>query len=681
MARRRRTRQLPAPTHSPGAQPSLEIMPEDSRALGVTQGDSAPALESKSQEPEPLGEPALVAFFSAMLASGQSHRQPREAVWDACWALYNNEYDWSQKQWWQHKAPIPKVRSSVDRAVALFRKTLLRMYPFYGVQAESRLGRTKGRFSMLLTDYWFDQAAVIEELVDAFKTGLITSSSILKIWWMRVRDFKPEVTTSSEKVQREEFGVVVGEEVVTNRKVELKETQRGKLGIKAINPRNFWVIPGTNGRCVIERDESTLNEVEKLAEDGIYDKSAVKRLRDSLDTSQAISDENPHDAQGAHADTTAEGKPDANKYLRKVDLWHFWGDIYDTQGRIAMADGAFTLANKQTLLRLARANPYFHKDPPYVIGTPYKVPFSTYNRGMVEDIAEIAKSITNMANLIADGALYDAMKAFAINANQLDNPSEAKGGLYPGKVFLKNSDVSMPGEKLVETVDVGKIPAEAMNMVSLFEKYFQEGSYMNEWVGGFGGKGERTLGEVNIKTQSALEGLDESARNLEVTVVEPTVDMATKVIYQYHENYMLPRLLDNYPDICILLQQLTPAERYSIMVGDFSFKVRGLSMMIDRLQRMGELKEFLMLLSYIPGFIERLDADATLEEILMPLGWDPRRLLINSGAGAVTNPMTGARPRPTMMPRNIQGPTPMQARNAQEGARPQNQAQNPMMRQ
>jgi len=95
---------------------------------------------------------------------------------------------------------------------------------------------------------------------------------------------------------------------------------------------------------------------------------------------------------------------------------------------------------------------------------------------------------------------------------------------------------------------------------------------------------------------------------------------------------------------------------------------------------MGEVKEILMLLSYIPGFIERLDADATLEEVLMPVGWDVRRLLISSGTGAVTTPMTGQRPTNQMMPRNIQGPTPMQNRNAQEGARPQNQAQNPMAR-
>lgn len=245
--------------------------------------------------------------------------------------------------------------------------------------------------------------------------------------------------------------------------------------------------------------------------------------------------------------------------------------------------------------------------------------------------------------------------------------------MYPGKTFIRDSSKAVtPNEALVQTVDVGKVPTEAMNMIALFEKYFQEGTYVNEWVGGFGGRGDRTLGEVNIKTQSALEGLDEAARNLEVTLIEPAVTMAAEVIYQYHENFLLARLVDNYPQLSIMLQDLQPAERYSIMVKDFAFKVRGLSLMIDRQQRIGELKEILTLLSYLPGYIEQLDPAAVMEEILQPIGWDPRRLMVNFSQGSgVTNPMIGANnplrelPPPGSMTQN----SPMQQRNAAEGAR------------
>ena len=100
--------------------------------------------------------------------------------------------------------------------------------------------------------------------------------------------------------------------------------------------------------------------------------------------------------------------------------------------------------------------------------------------------------------------------------------------------------------------------------------------------------------------------------------------------------------------------------------------------MIERQQRIGELKEILQLLSYLPGFIERLNPDATLEEVLMPLGWDPSKLLINPSASAVTTPQPGAVPQPPMIPPGA--PPAMEMRNAAEGARMGGARNNPMAR-
>lgn len=652
--------------------PKDDSKPWDSAALGFSDRESGVPIYNSDDIADALSEYNLKRFFAAMLEEAKKLAAPRVEVRRRCWALYNNEYDWSDKAWWQHKAPVPKVRAAVDKAVALFRKTLLRMNPFYGIQAESKAGRAKGRFTMLLTDYHFDQSSAIEALVDSFKVGLITSESIMKIWWMRTRDFRPELDITQETEYTYEFGIPTGQRTKEIREAKLTKYEKGKLGLACVNPDNYWIVPGTRSRMVIERDQATLNEIESLADEGIYDKEAVTRLRDKLNSATTIQEDTT-------PQITKEGAPASTTYLRPVDLWHFWGDIYDVQGKLVKCDASFTLANQDILIRKARDNPFFHKDPPYILGTPYKVPFSTYNRGMVEDVMELATAITEMANLIADGALYDALKAFSVDVDQLEDPSEARQGIYPGKLFIRKSgSASSPNEQLVQTVEVGKVPQEAMNMIALFEKYYQEGSYINEWVSGQGGKGDRTLGEVNIKTQSALEGLDESARNLEVTLIEPTLDMATRVIYQFHEDYTLPRLMDNYPNIAVMLQGMQPAERYAVMVGDFSFKMRGLSLMIEREQRIGELKEILQLLSYLPGFIERLNPDATLEEILMPLGWDPSKLLINPAQAAVTTPQPGAQPQPPMIPPGA--PPAMAQRNAAEGARMGGSRNNPMAR-
>lgn len=645
-----------------------DVMSNDSYTLGLPKNEPGVGKVQKSNQPDPLSETELKRFFTAVKQTADEHRKPRELIWQDAWALYNNQYDWSDKAWWQHRTPIPKVRASVDRAVGIFRKTLLKVQPFYGIQAESKLGRTKGRYTMLLDDYWLDQAAAIEELVTSFRVGLITSTSILKVFWMRVRDTQVGLETKVVEEPIYEFGLHVGNRNTEQKSAVLNTTFKGKLGFMAVNPQNFWVVPGTRGRAVIERDEASLNELEALVKDsahpdGIYSADGIRRLRDKISSATKSQDD---------TNQTHENRYNANQYFRNINLFHYWGDIYDLDGKLIMPDASFTLADEDILIREARPNPFYHKEHPYVIGSPYMVPFSTYNRGMVEDVAEIAKTITQLACLVADGGLYDAMKAFSLDVDQLDDPSEGKNGIYPGKVFLRRSSqgTGVPNEQLVQTVDVGSVPQEAMNTIGLFERYFQEGSFVNEWVGGTGTAKGQTLGEVNIKTQASLEGLDESARNLEVTLLEPALTKVTKVVYQYNENYMLERLVDNYPQLSMLLQNMQPAERYATMVGDYSFKVRGMSVMIDRAQRIGELKEILTLLSYLPGFVEQLNPISTLEEILMPMGWDPQKLLLNPGAGSVTTPAGGpptSMPIPPGMP--PAGGTPMQARNAAEGAR------------
>ena len=662
----------------------------DANSPGFARNVSAPTTPDSDNRKEALEEPQLKRFFDAMLQSGKQHREPRDHIWRQCWDIYNNDFDFSQKAWWQHKAPLPKVRVSVDKAVALFRKTLLKTNPFYGIKAESKIGRAKGRYTMLLDDYHFCQARVYEEMIDAFKVGLITSTSISKIWWMQVRDFKPRVYSDISEVPTYEFGVQTGTRQEINKRVELESYYRGALGFAAVNPFNLWIIPNTRNRCMIERSTMTFSELKALTKtkdnpNGVYEEDAVLELGSKM-SAPGGSLEN-YDEGGRNPN---EGVVDANNYLRLVTLMHYWGDIYDTMGNLVMADATFTFAGFNEgdfkLVRKPRPNPFYHKLPPFVVGSPYKVPFSTYDRGMVEDVMEIAKSIVEMANLIADGALYDALKAFAIDADQLDDPTEAKQGMYPGKTFVFRSGSSpTPNAQVVQTVDVGKIPQEANNMIQLFERYYQEGSYINEWVGGFGSKTDRTLGEVNIKTQAALEGLDEAARNLETSFMEPSLSMATKVIYQFHNDYLMPRLMENYPQISMLLNDLSPAERYSTMIGDYSFEVKGLSIMVDRAQRLGEFKEILQLLSYLPGFVERINPDTALEEILAPVGWDPNKLLLVPTASAGMVPLPGALPSPQGQPigppagaganRQMSG---MNQANAREGARRGGAINNPV---
>ena len=625
-----------------------------------------------------VDDETALAFFTHVYTAADEARRPREAVWKQSWDLYNGQYDWSGKANWQSKVNISLVRQAVDRAAATFRRALVRMRNFFGVEAESRVGYQQGLFTRSLLDYWLDRAGFVREFTSALKVGLITSTIIMKVWWEYcwVNDLTVEMQES--KVPTESFGLETGYETKQTAKPKRGQKLVGKLGLRAVDPFKFWVVPGSEGRYVIERTEALLADLEAMAKKGIYDIEAVARLVPNAGSADVNSQE---DAE-RKGELPATNK---NSFMKSVNLYHYWGDIFDEEGKILMRDATFTVVcsangDPVEIIRKPRANPFFHGCAPYVVGTPYVVPFSTYNRGIVEDVAGVACMITELSNLIADGAMFDAIKAFEIDIDQLYSQAEAADGVYPGKTFRKSGLKSGPVDKpLVRAVDVGKMPHEAIHALAYFDSIFQKGTQITEFVSGFGGSGSKTATEVSTKTSQALEGLDDAARTVEETVIEPLLELGAKTIYQFHTNYTMPRLVENFPQASMMLQTLSPAERYILMAADegFQFKARGISIMLDKQKSLEQVGQFLQLAGHIPGMLQRLNVDYVLEDISMALGWNPERALLRPAPSVQVMGQQGAQGGQGF-PQQGTGPTPAQQVAGEQGAEQGGAQGNPM---
>ncbi len=641
--------------------------PEQLSQNEVTEG------ETKTIATPSLKDEDVMAFFNHAFSKADEARRPRETVWKQAWELYNGQYDWTAKANWQSKVNISLVRDAVDRAAATFRRALVRMRSFFGIEAESRVGYQQGLFTRNLLDYWLDRANFITEFTNALKVGLITSTMILKVYWEYCWVDDLSLEASEQKVPQAEYGITTGYETKTVMKAKRGKKLVGKLGLKAVDPFKFWIVPGSNGKYVIEETEALIADLEDLAKQGIYEKSAVEELVPlvtGLNTTAAET-----------ADRKGEMPQSQTGFMKAVKLYHYWGDIFDENGKVLMRDATFTVAgerNAQAVLRKPRPNPFYHGSTPYVMGTPYIVPFSTYNRGIVEDVAGVACMITELSNLIADGAMFDAIKAFEIDIAQLASQSEAADGVYPGKAFRKDSNKTVQtNQPLVRAIDVGKVPAEAINALQYFNSVFQKGTQITEFVSGTPGTG-KTATEVQTKTSQALESLDDAARTVEETVIEPALELAAKTIYQFHSNYNMPRLIENFPQAAMMLRDLSPAERYVLMAGDegFRFKARGISVMLDKQQSLEKVSQFLQIGAHLPGVLQRLNVDAVLEEIVMGMGWNPQKVLLQPGPQvSVMGPQGQTQGTPFPPPGT---PTPAQAVAGEQGAMMGGAPGNPM---
>src|SRR3990167_8029953 len=442
-------------------------------------------IELRSPKIITIDDSEVVSQFTDFFRIGDDIRKPRKLIWDQAWTLYNGQYDWIGKENWQAKINIPKVREVVDTATASFRRALIRMKRFYHIESETRLGIEKGMFTMNLIYYWLDQINFIEEFTTGLKSGLITSTIIYKVWWNWVTDHQPRFEDKLVKEPILELGLKIGERVVPTQELITSARTRGILGLKAVDPFNMWVGPKSNPYR-IEKATVGLPYLVEMQEKGFYSKDAVDRLTSR--TGARIDTYQEAIRKGEHPDNFL------SKYNRPIDIYHYWGDIYNAEGKVIAHNGTYTVGDKDIVLRKPIVNPFLHGHDPYVIGTPYIVPFSTYNRGIVEDIIGIAKMITELSCLIIDGAQFDALQAFEGDVDLLTDPRQAKRGLYPGVFFNTKSFENPSNKNVIRPIATGKIPNLAIQVVGMLDREQQLSTNVTNALKGQS-IGSDTLGE------------------------------------------------------------------------------------------------------------------------------------------------------------------------------------------
>lgn len=563
-------------------------------------------------------------------------RRPRYLIWQECWDLYNGRVDWSGKEDWQARIAIPKVRGVVDKACASFRRALIRMKRFYHIESETRLGIEKGFFTMSLIDYWLDQINFIEEFTTGLKAGLITSTIIFKAYWDWVTDSAPRFEDKMVEEQVYELGIKIGKRLIPVQELVDEPRTRGMLGFKAVDPFNMWI--GPLNAYKIEKQTVDFTTIEELQKKGVYTKEATDRLSERVGAGvdaylEAV-------RKGEHPDTFM------SKYSRRVDLYHYWGDLLDEEGSVLAHNVTYTMAGATAnaggvgsgaadiVLRPPIANPLFHGKDPYIVGSPYIVPFSTYNRGIVEDIIGIAKMITELSCLIIDGAQFDALQAFEIDEDLLSDPRQAKRGIYPGVAFRTKSFENPGNKNVIRSVTTGKVPTLALNVLNFLDREQQLATSVTNALKGTT-MGAETLGEFENLTAQASDSLDDAARTVEETVLDDMLDRVAGTIYQYHEDYTMPRLAENFPQTSNILQMMTPKERYATMIGGFAFKARGVSVFLDKAQDLQKINSFIQLIGNIPGVMSRINVDEMLENIIIGIGWNPSKILLNPASPGV----------------------------------------------
>ena len=587
--------------------------------------DNAPAT------PEVSDDQKIVNAVQQYFEEAETARKPIKRVWDVSWALFNQQYDFSKKEAWQNKVPIPKISGAVRTVVALFKQALCRSADWFAVNT---VMRNLKPYTPLVTGtlkYWTERIGFINIFAEAVHGALLSSLVVLKIYWVKNKKVT-ETDPRTNQVQTSQPSAVIKDSVERQFKAsgflgEMVETtkpyeQDGNLVVYAVDPYKFWVDPTGRGKYVIEEIEVDLDDLLATAKDKGYDLSEINKIQEDTQNTLQETEENRRKGQAIPL-----ARP---QFRKKVKIREFWGDINDDAGKRKHTNVNCVIADDKYLIRKPTTNPFWHKQYPYVWGPIIRKPFSVWHKGFTEDLHGIQLAITELACAILDSNLLATLRAFELDMDLVADPEQFKNGIWPGKTYKKHGAVAGgQNSRLIQEVEIGAFVPQSIRILLELDRTFQNESIATEFVsGGTGARGRSTATEVVSKTNQANTLIQDIAGDVENYILGPALEMIFYVCLQYQRNFDDERY-QQFVDQELLnrVMMMSPDERKEFMDDQFVIKVAGISGYINRVSQVQKFQILTQIFQYAPDLIQWFKKESLLKNVVEWLNWDPEDML------------------------------------------------------
>ncbi|MDE1766560.1 MAG: hypothetical protein KGI27_09880 [Thaumarchaeota archaeon] len=398
--------------------------------------------------------------------------------------------------------------------------------------------------------------------------------------------------------------------VLHEKRVIEEEILEGRLFMKAVDPYNFYWLPGSK----LNRWVGTLEDIEipkweliKMAEAGIFPMDKVmqvqpRRIDERYKMSNLRWTETVMTQNGPNADTAV------------VKLTEYYGPLV-WDGKIIEEYAHVLLANDTTVLVLQR-NPFYHRKPPYIAFSPLAIPFRTEGVGIVEPVLQLQKALSNLANMSVDTLQFRLMPLFEVATETLENQEDLETGMTPGKVFRKN--LGHAGIEAIKPVEMMDISSGTTQVWSALDRSFQEGALVSDVAEGLPrNRGQQTATETQLLSQQTETFMGGMAADIEKQALEPIVSMAIDLIFQFIDTANDPRIASILGVGADILKGMSRAEILEMISGDYKVKVSGITGQLMKADMLQNLVQFMNLVGQNPqAWLPYINEDALLRRML-----------------------------------------------------------------
>lgn len=518
---------------------------------------------------------------------------PRDEAWRRNWDRYWGRYDHSNKAEWQSVHVMPETPQFVDRWASAMREALTQGGRWYRAvddtgesdelspHIEKLMELLLGRCSRTVTGHPTDFASFFE---DQMKLGALMQCCA-------------SVTYKRDSA-----------------------TGRGYVACESVDPRECWFDPKGRGLYRLRSYPMDKYQLKALADQvdaegkPLYNADVIEALQHDLDQEERDERE--------RASGHSEGDAATPRTQVKIDEWLC--TLLDSEGEdTAIARNLLiVVANDDYIIRGPEPNPFWHKRD-WIVATPMvTVPFSVYGRSYAEDWADAADAFVELTNLILDGVYTSTMRAFVVNANMLEDPTQIDEGVSPNKLFNLEDGVGSARDFLKE-IELGSLPSEALTVWTALKQEMREGAKLNEIaLGQVPPKGDITATEVTAVSQSGSAMIRSMARTIEARFLEPVLTLMFQTALQ-HMDFLDPQVMRELGEDTAMMLETRKREFLSRR---FNFRVRGLSSLVDRQMKLRQTLSLLQTIGsnelLLQAFIQENDPRMVMRELMRLFGFE-----------------------------------------------------------
>lgn len=555
-----------------------------------------PSIDPAQQDPQATREATKDEILQVLLSYKREAEEARrggpagrDEVWEDNWNLYWSHMDYSDKADWQNTDVMPEAPQFVDRWAAAMREALNQPGEWYSIQdpgdpdndLRPHIKRFMewliGRAGTTPDGHPTDFNAIFEDLM---KLGAIMSVSATVTWQADTPD-----------------GI-------------------GRVAVDATDPRQVWLDHTGRGLYRLRTYEIDKHELLRRAQmvDGagqpIYDIQAISELN----RQERMEREEEQETSSGHGQQQSSSREPIT-----IDEW--LATVVLEDGTVAADRALIVVANERQIIRGPEQNPFWHQQD-WVVYTPMvTVPFSVYGRSYMEDWSSVARAFIELTNLILDGVYTSTLNAYALVPEMLEDPTQLQEGVTPNKAFTLEE--GSRAQDFFKEIELGSLPAESITVWQGLKSEMREGAKLSEIaLGQVPPKGDITATEVSAVQQSTSALVRSMARTVEARALEPTLTLMFQTGLQ-HVNFADPRVQQ---ELGPQTAQMLAARRAEFQQRSIKFRVRGISSLVDRQQKLNNLISALNTIGssdlLAREFFSTYSASQVMEEMLRLYGVD-----------------------------------------------------------